>query len=1009
MSDRSQHASNATPWQSLDHLAGTLVDNGESINGTSAGSLVDSAVSRRGFMTIMGASMALTAAACRRPEQKLIAAVESKQVPAPGLPVDYATVYSHRNVAYGALVKSREGRPIKVKGNELHPSNCGTSSAEMQATLLSLYDPDRLRRPRVSKSGGAATYENAVSKIASAVTEAAAAGKKAVVLIDEHCSPSFTALMTEITTAVPNMSFVMMPSIVSDNAAIANKAVLGIDGELVPDLGKAKVIVSVDADPLGTDKLALHHTGRYAARRTPTSKSPSMSLLIVAEAQYSLTGANADERVRLHPSQIEAYLGALEAEIVGSAAIGGKLAAGADAATKTAAQRAAVALKAAPGEAVVLAGRHLSPLANAVALNISNALGSVGYGLAIDPAHVLPNSGAKKPALDMLVNDLNAGAVHALVFCGVNPEYAADRAFRTAMIKAPVRAAINLYEDETAVNCSISIPGSHWLESWGDAIAYDGTLSVQQPLIAPMNEGVASTCDTLMSIAKKVNGGAFAGVDNYYTYVMNRWAGLGDWRKTLQDGVLKPTAPTTMASTVQVANAASLPAGSVATGRVVMTVPSLALYDGQLSNNAWLQELPDPVTKITWENVALISPNTAVAMGIASALDAKSLRKANGHIVTVATANGSIDLPTWVQPGMADDVVAVSLGYGRTACGVVANGVGANAYTVANSGAAVGYAAAKNITVTDAKPVKIACTQDHHTLDDGNGERPVAKWVSAGDVAHNDFSGLSEHFPNAGEDGKFLKPLSITQDYDYKGHRWGMVIDMSQCTGCSSCIVACQSENNIHVVGKEQVALGREMHWMRLDRYYMGDVTDPSTIVEPMLCQHCENAPCENVCPVAATTHSPEGLNEMTYNRCVGTRYCLNNCPYKVRRFNFLNYQKEERSPLDLVFNPDVTVRMRGVMEKCTFCVQRLHEAKWHARDAGRARVNDGEAITACQEACPAGAIIFGDTNDPNSRVSKARMGERGFRVLSDLNVRPQVTYLAKVRNVKDSSAKKHH
>ncbi|RPI68271.1 MAG: hypothetical protein EHM43_05420, partial [Ignavibacteriae bacterium] len=570
MSDRSQHTSNATPWQSLDHLAGDLVDKGESINGTTAGSLVDSAVSRRGFMTIMGASMALTAAACRRPDQKLIASVESKQVPAPGLPVDYASVYSHRNVAYGALIKSREGRPIKVKGNELHPSNCGTSSSEMQATLLSVYDPDRLRRPRVSKSGGATSYDNAVTKIADAVTEAQNAGKKAVVVIDEHCSPSFTALMTDLSAAVPAMSFVMMPSIVADNAAIANKAVLGIDGELVPDLGKAKVIVSVDADVLGTDKLALHHTGRYAARRTPTSKSPSMSLLIVAEAQYSLTGANADERVRLHPSQIEAYLGALEAEVVGSAAIGGQLASAANAETKKAAQRAAVALKAAPGEAVVLAGRHLSPLANAVALNISNALGSVGFGLAIDPAHVLPNSGAKQPGINALVNDLNAGSVHALIFCGTNPEYTADRSFRTAMIKAPVRAAINLYEDETAVNCAVSIPGSHWLESWGDAIAYDGTLSVQQPMIAPMNDGVASTNDTFMLIAKKVNDGAFTGVNNYYTYVMNRWAGLGDWRKVLQDGVLKPTAPITMASAVQVAGAASLPSGKVAAGRVVM-------------------------------------------------------------------------------------------------------------------------------------------------------------------------------------------------------------------------------------------------------------------------------------------------------------------------------------------------------------------------------------------------------------------------------------------------------
>ncbi len=1006
MSDRSLHASNGTTWQSLEQLAGTQQPTGEFGPGQVTGALVDSKVSRRGFMTIMSASMALTAAACRRPMQHLVPAVKSNQTAIPGLPLDYATVYCHRNVAYGALVTTREGRPIKIKGNELHPSNCGTSSTEMQASILALYDPERIRRPRVRVGGGATSYDNAVSKIAAAIQDAQGAGKKAVLVIDEHCSPSMAAMLTEITTTIPAVSVVTMPAIGADNVAVANQAVLGVNGELVPDLGKARVIVCVDADPLGTDKLALHHTGRYAARRTPASGAPSMSKLIVAEAQYSLTGANADQRTRLHPSQVEAYLAVLESEILGATAIGVDVAGKASEATRAAAKKAAADLRAAQGEAVVLAGRHLSPKANAMALNITNALGGVGTGKVVDPANVLPNSDAKGSAVSALVNDLNAGSVHALVFVGVNPEYSASRTFRAAIVKAPVRAAVNLYEDETAAICDISIPGSHWLESWGDAVAFDGTLSVRQPLIAPMNDGIGSTEDTLMNVARKIDATLFGGAESYYDYVKNRWTTVGDWQKVLHDGMLaSPLAPST--ATVNAWAGASLPAGNMDTGMTVMTVPSLALYDGAYANNAWLQELPDPVTKVVWENVALMSPEAAVAMGVAESLQPKALANANGKVVSIETEHGSVDLPVWVQPGMANDVIAVSLGYGRTAGGSVALNAGVNAYGL-SGWAAVGYTAAKSVSVVQGALHKVACSQDHHTLDDGSGERPVAKTLTVGDVEAKDFSSLNEHFPGAGDDGKYIKPLSIVADYEYKGHRWGMVIDMSSCTGCSSCVIACQSENNIPSVGKEQVLLGRELHWIRIDRYYTGSMEEPSTVVEPMLCQHCENAPCENVCPVAATTHSPEGLNEMTYNRCVGTRYCLNNCPYKVRRFNFLNYTDNITSPMDLVFNPDVTIRMRGVMEKCTFCVQRLHKAKWHARDEGRARIKDGEAITACQEACPAGAIIFGDTNDPESRVSKARYGERGFRVLSELNVRPQVTYLAKVRNI-DGRTAGHH
>lgn len=1016
MSDRSQQHSNVTTWKSIEQLAGgaNALSQGEFSGDVTSAPAFDSTVSRRGFMALVSASMALTATACRRPLQKLVPAVKSAQTVTPGLPLDYATVYAQRNVAYGSLVKSREGRPIKVKGNELHPSNCGTASSEMQASLLSLYDPDRIRRPRVNK--GATSYDVAVTTIANAVNEAQAAGKKAVVLVDEHCSPSFASLIADINTAVPALSFVTVPPIIADGASMANSALLGIDGEVVPDLGKATVIVSVDHDFLGTDKLSVHHTGRYAARRTPSLTQLEMSKVIVAEAAYSLTGSNADVRVKLHPSQFEAFLAAIEKAVGVSTPLGAGLVGSADAATLAAAESAAAALKQAGAQGVVLAGRHLSAKANAMALNISNTLGSVGSGKAIDPANVLPYSGAKGTAVRALIADMEAGNVHALVFGDVNPEYSADRAFRSAMAKVPFRAAINLYEDETASASisSVSIPAAHWLESWGDAVSYDGTRTIQQPLIAPLNEGVPSLQDTLMNVAKKVNGAAFGEMTTYYEYVRTRWNAAADeaaWNKALQDGIVKPVAGTSSAGGVNAAAGSSLPGSSNASGRVLVAMPSLALYDGRYANNGWLLELPDPVTKITWDNVALMSPTMAVSLGLASNTEPAEIIKANEQVIVISTANGSIELPVWVQVGMADNVIATQLGYGHTFA-AAQSAVGSNAYTVAASGNTNGYVAIKNVEVVAGKRHRIATTQNHHTLDDGNGERPVAKWVTLGDMQAKNLHSLDTHyFAAEGEKkaGRFPVPLSITADYEYKGHRWGMVIDMSSCTGCSSCVVACQSENNIPVVGKDQVLRGREMQWIRLDRYYIGDMDNPQSIVEPMLCQHCENAPCENVCPVAATTHSPEGLNEMTYNRCVGTRYCLNNCPYKVRRFNFLNYHTDQRSPLDLVFNPDVTNRMRGVMEKCTFCVQRLHEAKYHAKDQGRARINDGEAVTACQEACPASAIIFGDMNDPNSRVSKMRSHERSFTVLAELNVRPAVTYLAKVQNAPARPANDGH
>lgn len=1003
MSDRTHKTSSMQQWQSLGQLAGTVEPQGEFQAGVTEPAQYSSGISRRGFMALLSASMAVTATSCRRPLQKLVPAVKSNQTLTPGLPVDYTTVWTTGNVAYGAVVRCREGRPIKIRGNEHHAVNRGTASAAMQASLLSLYDPDRIRRPRVGR--GQSSYDNAVQKIADAMNDAASNGKSVVLAIDEHASPSFAALLADVVAAIPAVKVVTLPAVICDNAVIANEAVVGVAAELVPDLTDADVIVSVESDFLGTDPLALYHTVRFAKRRVPSSNGSGMSKLIVAEAQYTLTGSNADARVRLHPSQFDAYLACIE-QLLSAGTTGADLIQSADASTRQLAEEAAKALRGAGNRGVVLVGRHLSPRAHAIALGINAALGSLASGI-ISTARTVPMSGRRAPQAQQLESEMASGAVHAFIAVNVNPEYSATQSFKAALAKVPFRASLNLYEDETAAISHVSIPAAHYLETWGDAVAVDGSLSLRQPMIAPLNEGVPGIEDTLIAVVRKIVPSAFGeSVESYYDYVRARWMPrIGgtdkDWANVLRKGVVEGQLG--IASTALKGGGSSLAASSAPSGTVVVAVPDLGVGTGSDANNGWLQEMPDPVTKITWDNVALMSAQTAVTLGLCASTEAKDAVRANEQVVTITTERGAMDVPVWIQVGMADNVIATQLGFGRTKGGSIAAGVGSNAYQLTSGAHTTSYHAVRSVTAVAGKRHRIAATQDHHTLDDGRGERKIAHTVTTGDLAAGK---LKDHDLNAhyyskqkDRDGRYAVPLSITPDYQYKGHRWGMVIDMSACTGCSSCVVACQSENNIPVVGKEQVLRGREMQWIRIDRYYTGDMSNPDTVVEPMLCQHCENAPCENVCPVAATTHSPEGLNEMTYNRCVGTRYCLNNCPYKVRRFNFLNYNANQASPLDLVFNPEVTKRDRGVMEKCTFCVQRINDAKYHAKDAGRARVLDGEVVTACQEACPAGAIIFGDMNNPESAVSKARTNERGFHVLAELNVRPSVTYLANVRN----------
>lgn len=967
-----------------------------------------SGVNRRTFMGLLSASMALTAVGCRRPDHKIISTVRQAEYTSPGLPNYYSTVYSNGNAAIGLLVKVREGRPTKIEGNDLHPASNGASSAQMQASLLNLYDPDRVLKPARSGGKSLSTLDNALETVAKAIQSAN--GKSVYLLMGEHASPSLAKLVSELQTATSGLKVAIIPDLVANGAAEANKALLGFDGEFVVDYSKADVILSVDADFLGSDKMSVRNIRTFAQNRKPHGEHAHMSRLLAVESNYTLTGAQADKRVRISPEEITGFLGAVLAEVssLKSSNRFSSLVSAAGAAYKTEEAK-AFAKELIAKQGLVVVGAHAGVAANTLGQAINVLLEAIGEGKPMDPAHTLPMSNSKVSELAKLRADLASKNIATIIYADVNPYYSAHKELSEALAQVPNQIAFSQYDTETAAKCTVFIPVAHGLESWGDAKNFDGSLSIQQPLISPLNTSSASLGDILLMLGKKLKADFYGDKASYYDVVRanweTEWHAVGSqafqsfdafWEQVMRDGIWKRTSGAVSLSINESNGAAAVASGTKISGKgdyTLLITPSYAVGDGSMANNGWLQELPDGITKITWDNVALVSQATAQKLGLAG-IDQTKMK---APVVKISNENGSIELPLWVQPGVADGVLATVTGYGRTHVGVVADNVGANAYSLLGASGEIGYV---KVSVENAgKMHPVATTQQHHDL---MGRKIVQETTFEKIKNHDHELFEAVHVPGRAHGDKSL-PYSITAKYDYKGHRWAMNIDLSACVGCGACVIACQSENNISTVGKEQVINGREMHWMRLDRYYVSTsergADNPEMITQPMLCQHCENAPCENVCPVAATTHSPEGLNEMTYNRCVGTRYCLNNCPYKVRRFNFLNYNKEKRSPIEFSANPEVTVRMRGVMEKCTFCVQRLHQAKWKAKDAGRARIQDGEAVTACQQACPAAAITFGDVNDPNSAVAKGREDHRGFLVLEEINVRPQITYLAKVRN----------
>ena len=944
-------------------------------------------ITRREMMMLVGASLSLAGlAACRRPVEEIVPYVTAPEEFVPGIPRYYATTMPFRRSAHGLIVESHEGRPTKIEGNPSHPSALGASSSRVQASVLGLYDPDRSQS--ITLKGARKSWNDFVTSWGErSKAHAADGGAGLAVLSESFSSPTLARLASELRARYPKLQWATYDAVSDENRLAGLRQATGRDIDLMLRFDQASVILCVDADPLLTDPEMIRHArgfadGRRAGAVSTTSgqaSSGAMNRLYAVEGVYSLTGAMADHRLRLESRQIAAFVAALATRLGApgassqSADVSGVDRRWIDAVAKD--------LLANRGKGLIVAGERQPAGVHAAVFALNAHLGNTGKTVSY-----YETKDASLPSVNSmtsLASAMRGGAVQTLVILGGNPVFdaPADLDFASAMAKVPHTIALGHTVDETSSKTEWQIPRAHYLESWGDARAVGGTLSVVQPLILPLFGGRTPVEVLGLMVGDKDRPG--------YDIVRDTWKPiLGEsdfdkkWNRVLHDGLLAGSELTEVVPDVKgdVFGELARATGS-ASGLEIVFVPSPSLHDGRFANDGWLQELPDPLTKLTWDNPALMSPKTAESLGLA-----------NEELVRLDYAGRSLDLPVWILPGMADGVLALTLGYGRQRAGRIGSQVGFDTFKVRAS-RALGFDSGVRLTKLGGKH-PLSATQDHGSMEG----RPI---VRESTVAELRSPKKEEEKPGAL--GVFeAKPehFSLWKEHTYdKGHQWGMTIDLNTCIGCNACMVACQSENNVPVVGKIQVAKQREMHWLRVDRYFSGEPSgNPEVVFQPVPCMQCEDAPCEQVCPVAATVHDKEGLNVMVYNRCIGTRYCSNNCPYKVRRFNFFNFTKDTPDILKLAMNPDVTVRARGVMEKCSYCTQRINRARIDGKLAGR-ELRDGDVKTACQQACPASAIEFGDIRDRSSRVAKAKADPRNYALLEELNTKPRTTYLTKVRN----------
>ena len=974
-------------WRSLEELAGSaeFQDMLHREFPKGASEWVDS-VSRRGFLRLMGASLAMAGmTGCTKlPLQEIVPYVRQPEEVIPGVAMYYATAFTLSGYANPLLVESHLGRPTKIEGNNLHPASLGGTDVFAQASILGMYDPDRSQA--ITHLGDVDSWAAFAKEIKGALAAQKTLGGAGIrILTQTISSPTLKDQMQAFLAMYPKAKWHVYEPANRDNALEGAKLAFGEAVETRYDFSKADVIVSLDADFLYAGFPGnVRYIRDFAKKRNPDSE---MSRLYVIESNPSSTGAKADHRLPMRATDVESFARLLfsphpageSARLVGLPEEHVRFAAalGKDLSNHR-------------GASVVIAGDHQPPAVHALAHAMNAALGNVGRTVVYtDPVDANPVN--QTESLRDLVSDMRAGNVDLLVIMGGNPVYdaPADLGFGDCVknSKVGLRVYHGLYENETAELCHWNVNEAHYLEAWSDGRAYDGTVSLVQPLIAPLYSG-KSAHEMLTAL---VGVSDASGYDIVRGYWQKQNAGSefeAWWRKTLNDGFVEGSAYTPKAVSLKLSSLPAAPvvdANSDANSLEINFRRDPSVYDGQFANNGWLQELPKPMSKLTWDNAVLIGPRMADREGIMTK-----------DVVTLELGGRKISGPVWIQAGHPDHSVTVHLGYGRRKAGRAGTGAGFDAYALRTTNA-LWFATGGKLTKTG-DHYQLASTQGYQTMDTGDGAtRPLVREATLEEYRKE---------PKFAKEDEPPPTLTLYPGYDYKKSpdAWGMTIDLNACVGCNNCIVACQSENNIAVVGKEQVVKGRHMHWIRVDAYYQGDRDAPKAHFQPVPCMQCENAPCELVCPVGATVHSSEGLNDMVYNRCVGTRYCSNNCPYKVRRFNFLLFQDWETPQYKLMRNPDVTVRSRGVMEKCTYCVQRITQHRIDAETAAvrenrEFKIEDGSLQTACQQSCPADAIVFGNINDPNSRVAKLKALDRNYGLLADLNTRPRTTYLAEIRN----------
>jgi MoCo/4Fe-4S cofactor protein with predicted Tat translocation signal len=1006
-------------WRSLDELADTPRFRQflkQEFADYSASDMLLQSPDRRRFLKLMGASMLLAGwglTGCRRwPQRTLAPYAHRPEGRTPGETEHYATIMMLGGIARPLLVTAFDGRPIKIEGNPEHPASLGAADALAQASLLSLYDPDRARQAMEAAGGERAArtseqFDKFATKHFAALRQTN--GKGFAILAEASSSPSVADMRRRLQTTMPQARWYEYEPISWDQQVEGTKLAFGQPLRTQLDLEHAELIVSFDADLLGSHPDAVRHSQAWAAQRR-SADDGHMNRLYVIESGHSITGASADERVAVRPSRIGDAVAALATHLV----LPGAAVSPPSAEAAAFIEQLAKDLQAHRGHSAIVAGpgqpAEVHALCHAINAHLGNVGKAVTYTAVEDrPTHV--------QAIAELADALGRDEVETLLILGGNPVFnaPADVDFGNRLGHAKVSIHLSSDDNETSHACTWHLPRAHDLEAWGDGRSWDGSISIRQPLILPLFGG-----RSVIELLAMVNADATTAG---YDIVQRTFAGIlptsnfeKAWRKALHDGIVANSAAASVGSLKLQSGPFAQPHGS-AGGLDVLLTADASVYDGRFANNGWLQEMPDPMTKLAWDNAAVIAPATA-----------KQLAVSSGDVLEITVGGRKLRIPAYVLPGVAQETLVISLGYGRSKAGNVGDGVGVNGFTLSTTAAPLVVAGVK--ATPTGTPYDLVSTQDHHALDTEGLQTRVEQRI--GDLVRELELTTLKDDPKAVQHGDHpavgLQLWDPPHDYASEGHRWAMAVDLNSCTGCNACVIACQSENNIPIVGKNQIAMGRQMHWIRIDRYFKGEPEAPQVAHQPVMCHHCENAPCEQVCPVAATVHDSEGLNVMVYNRCIGTRYCSNNCPYKVRRFNYFDWHtrdarssindtmphlnmpdtrtRDKTDPIEsMAFNPEVTVRMRGVMEKCTFCTQRIQSAKQTAKnefakgERPSERVLDGEVTPACGQTCPTQAITFGDLNDPDSRVSQLTKNDRAYTMLAELNVRPRLSYLAKVRN----------